>query len=106
MNDLFYPTDFWRRLAIALAILLFAQYIYYSIREMMYEESVHQLYRKTEQLDKIRVDILLLEEKVTELGSNDQKLVALIDANRKAIWRDLDVIEQRLPPLKPIKKVK
>ena len=106
MNDLFYPTDFWRRLAIALAILLFAQYIYYSIREMMYEESVHQLYRKTEQLDKMRVDILLLEEKITALSANDQKLVALIDANRKTIWRDLDVIEQRLPPLKPIKKVK
>jgi hypothetical protein len=106
MNNLNYPADFWRNLAITLAILLFCQYVYYAIQEMMYEESVHQMYRKTEQLDKIRVDILLLEDKVSELSSNDQKLVALIDANRKAIWRDLDVIEQRLPPVKPIKKVK
>ena len=94
MNELFYPTDFWRRLAITLAILLFAQYVYYSIREMMYEESVHQLYRKTEQLDRIRTDILLLEEKISLLDSNDKRLLARIDANKQAIEREIDMVEQ------------
>ena len=105
MNDLFYPTDFWRRLSITLTALLFAQYVYYSIREMMYEESVHQLYRKTEQLDRIRTDILLLEEKISLLDSNDRRLLARIDANKQAIEREIDMVEQRLPVKKAIKRI-
>lgn len=105
MNNISYPADFWQRLAITLGILLFAQYIYYSIREMLYEESVHQLYRKTEQLDRIRTDILLLEEKVSILDSNDRKLLARIDANKQAIEREIDMVEQRLPVKRAIKRI-
>ena len=105
MNNLGYPADFWQRLAIALGILLFAQYIYYSIREMMYEESVHQLYRKTEQLDRIRTDILLLEEIISLLDSNDRRLLARIDANKQAIEREIDMVEQRLPVKRAIKRI-
>lgn len=89
-----------------LLAILFAQYIYYSIQQMMFQESTHALYKKTEQLDKIRTDIILLEERVAELGSNDRKLLARIDANKLAIDRQIDMVEQRLPPVKPIKKVK
>ena len=105
MNNLGYPVEFWQRLAITLGILLFAQYIYYSIREMMYEESVHQLYRKTEQLDRIRTDILLLEEKISLLDSNDRRLLARIDANKQAIEREIDMVEQRLPVKRAIKRI-
>ena len=105
MNNLGYPVEFWQRLAITLGILLFAQYIYYSIREMMYEESVHQLYRKTEQLDRIRTDILLLEEKISLLDSNDRKLLSKIDANKQAIEREIDMVEQRLPVKRAIKRI-
>ena len=105
MNNISYPAEFWQRLAITLGILLFAQYIYYSIREMMYEESVHQLYRKTEQLDRIRTDILLLEEKISLLDINDRKLLAKIDANKQAIEREIDMVEQRLPVKRAIKRI-
>jgi Tfp pilus assembly protein PilN len=96
----------WRNISLVLLGLLTAQYLYYSFQEMMYQESVANLHRKTTDLDAIKADIVLLTERAALLEQNDQKLVALIDANRKAIWRDLDVIESRLPPVKPIKTVK
>ena len=96
----------WRNISLVLLGLLTAQYLYYSFQEMMYQESVANLHRKTTDLDAIKADIVLLTERAALLEQNDQKLVALIDANRKAIWRDLDIIESRLPPVKPIKTVK
>ena len=96
----------WRNISLVLLGLLTAQYLYYSFQEMMYQESVANLHRKTTDLDAIKADIVLLTERAALLEKNDQKLVALIDANRKAIWRDLDIIESRLPPVKPIKTVK
>ena len=95
----------WKTACLVLLVALFAQYAYYGIQQMMYQESVAALYKKTSDLDAIKVDVLLLQEKLAELESNDRKLVALIDANRKEVWRSLDEIEQRLPPVKPIKKV-
>lgn len=97
--------NFWRVVSVLLVVLIFAQYVYYSIQQMMYEESMHALYRKTEQLDKIRLDVLLLEERVGELRRNDVQLIERIDANRLAIERQVDMVEQRLPPIKVVKRV-
>ena len=96
----------WRNISLVLLALLFAQYIYYSFQEMMYQESVASLHKKTTYLDAIKADIVLLTERADVLEKNDQKLLGLIEANRKSIEREVDMLDQRIPPVKPIKKVK
>ena len=96
----------WRNISLVLLALLFAQYIYYGFQEILYQESVANLHKKTTELDAIKADIAVLNERFDLLEKNDRRLMSLIEANRTAIWRDLDMIEQRLPPVKPIKKVK
>ena len=96
----------WRNISLVLLALLFAQYIYYSFQEMMYQESVASLHKKTTYLDAIKADIVLLTERADVLEKNDQKLLGLIEANRKSIGREVDMLDQRIPPVKPIKKVK
>lgn len=96
----------WRNISLVLLALLFAQYIYYSFQQMMYQESVASLHKKTTDLDAIKADIVLLTERADVLEKNDQKLLGLIEANRKSIEREVDMLDQRIPPVKPIKKVK
>ena len=96
----------WRNISLVLLALLFAQYIYYSFQEMMYQESVASLHKKTTDLDAIKADIVLLTERADVLEKNDQKLLGLIEANRKSIEREVDMLDQRIPPVKSIKKVK
>ena len=96
----------WRNISLVLLALLFAQYIYYSFQQMMYQESVASLHKKTTDLDAIKADIVLLTERADVLEKNDQKLLGLIEANRKSIEREVDMLDQRIPPVKSIKKVK
>jgi len=96
----------WRNISMVLLTLLFAQYIYYSFQQMMYQESVASLHKKTTDLDAIKADIVLLTERADVLEKNDQKLLGLIEANRKSIEREVDMLDQRIPPVKSIKKVK
>lgn len=96
----------WRNISLVLLALLFAQYIYYSFQQMMYQESVASLHKKTTDLDAIKADIVLLTERADVLEQNDQKLLGLIEANRKSIEREVDMLDQRIPPVKVIKKVK
>ena len=96
----------WRNISLVLLALLFAQYIYYSFQQMMYQESVASLHKKTTDLDAIKADIVLLTERADVLEKNDQKLLGLIEANRKSIEREVDMLDQRIPPVKVIKKVK
>ena len=96
----------WRNISLVLLALLFTQYIYYSFQQMMYQESVASLHKKTTDLDAIKADIVLLTERADVLEKNDQKLLGLIEANRKSIEREVDMLDQRIPPVKVIKKVK
>ena len=96
----------WRNISLVLLALLFAQYIYYSFQEILYQESVASLHKKTTDLDAIKADIVLLTQRADVLEKNDQKLLGLIEANRKSIEREVDMLDQRIPPVKPIKKVK
>lgn len=94
----------WRNISLVLLALLFAQYIYYSFQQMMYQESVASLHKKTTDLDAIKADIVLLTERADVLEQNDQKLLGLIEANRKSIEREVDMLDQRIPPVKVIKR--
>ena len=96
----------WRNISLVLLALLFTQYIYYSVQQMMYQESVASLHKKTTDLDAIKADIVLLTERADVLEKNDKKLLGLIEANRKSIEREVDMLDQRIPPVKVIKKVK
>ena len=96
----------WRNISLVLLALLFTQYIYYSFQQIMYQESVASLHKKTTDLDAIKADIVLLTERADVLEKNDQKLLGLIEANRKSIEREVDMLDQRIPPVKVIKKVK
>ena len=96
----------WRNISLVLLALLFAQYIYYSFQEILYQESVASLHKKTTDLDALKADIVLLTQRADVLEKNDQKLLGLIEANRKSIEREVDMLDQRIPPVKPIKKVK
>ena len=96
----------WRNISLVLLALLFTQYIYYSVQQMMYQESVASLYKKTTDLDAIKADIVLLTERADVLEKNDKKLLGLIETNRKSIEREVDMLDQRIPPVKVIKKVK
>lgn len=96
----------WRNISLVLLALLFTQYIYYSFQEILYQESVASLHKKTTDLDAIKADIVLLTERADVLEKNDKKLLGLIEANRKSIEREVDMLDQRIPPVKVIKKVK
>ena len=95
----------WRNISLVLLALLFTQYIYYSFQQIMYQESVASLHKKTTELDAIKADIVLLTERAAVLEKNDQKLLGLIEANRKSIEREVDMLDQRIPRVKVIKKV-
>ena len=95
----------WRNISLVLLALLFTQYIYYSFQEILYQESVASLHKKTTELDAIKADIVLLTERAAVLEKNDQKLLGLIEANRKSIEREVDMLDQRIPRVKVIKKV-
>ena len=95
----------WRNISLVLLALLFAQYIYYSFQEILYQESVASLHKKTTDLDAIKADIVLLTERADVLEKNDKKLLGMIDANRKSIEREVDMLDQRIPRVKVIKKV-
>ena len=95
----------WRNISLLLLALLFTQYIYYSFQQIMYQESVASLHKKTTELDAIKADIVLLTERAVVLEKNDQKLLGLIEANRKSIEREVDMLDQRIPRVKVIKKV-
>lgn len=95
----------WRNISLLLLALLFTQYIYYSFQQIMYQESVASLHKKTTELDAIKADIVLLTERAAVLEKNDQKLLGLIEANRKSIEREVDMLDQRIPRVKVIKKV-
>ena len=101
-----YPARVWRNICIILLLVLFFQYVYYSFQQMLYQESVASLHKKTTELDAIKADIVLLTERADVLERNDQKLLLLIEANRKSIEREVDMLDQRIPPVKSIKKVK
>lgn len=106
MKPVYGNARFWRMVSLALVLALFLQYVYYSFQEMLYQESVANLHKKTTDLDAIKADIVLLTERADVLEKNDQKLLGLIETNRKSIEREVDMLDQRIPPVKPIKKVK
>ena len=57
----------WRNISLVLLALLFTQYIYYSFQQIMYQESVASLHKKTTELDAIKADIVLLTERAAVL---------------------------------------
>ena len=97
---------FWKTVSFIAGFLLIVQYGYYGVKELMYQESIAALHKKTTQLDNINLEIQLLKNNVNVLEQNDRKLLSRIDSNKQMIEREIDMIEQRLPPVKPIKKVK
>lgn len=95
----------WRGVAIALACLLFAQYAYYSILSLMYQSQVSALHKRVEDQEQMRGELVALRLRVETLEGNDYKLLKVIEDGKKALSREIEVVENRLGPVKEIKRV-